>query len=109
VNLLVTGDAQITALNRQFLQHDYATDVLAFPDGDVVRGKVQLGDIVINAELAAREAAAHHWRRDAELALYALHGFLHLLGYDDHAPAARVKMFAAQRRAFSALGLTCPL
>lgn len=107
VNLLIVGDERITALNAQFLRHNYSTDVIAFPDGDDRRGKKQLGDIVVNAELAAREAAARGWRTEHELALYALHGLLHLLGYDDHAPDDYQAMVNAEREEFAAAGLGC--
>ncbi|MBP5232587.1 MAG: rRNA maturation RNase YbeY [Planctomycetes bacterium] len=108
VNLLVAGDEEITRLNVRYLRHDFTTDVISFPDGEtVLRGAVQLGDIAVNAELAGRLAAENGWKPEQELALYALHGLLHLLGYDDHSEADYQAMVAAQRAEFARIGLEC--
>ena len=86
-------NAAIRKINRKFLNHDFATDVISFPLGtDLV------GELVISAEYAAAEAAARKIPVEEELLRYVAHGILHLLGYDDHRPADRKKMWARQER-----------
>lgn len=84
LSVALVDDRRMTALNREFLGRDDVTDVLAFPygsEGDVVRG-----EIVVNAELAVRQAADRPHSAQDELMLYLVHGLLHLLGYDDRGP-----------------------
>jgi probable rRNA maturation factor len=64
-------------LNRDFLQHDYPTDVLSFPSEDA-----GLGDLAISVERAEAQAREFGHRRTQELQVLMLHGLLHLLGHD---------------------------
>ncbi|GAB4328485.1 MAG: rRNA maturation RNase YbeY [Dehalococcoidia bacterium] len=86
LSVLITGDAPIRELNRQFLGVDEPTDVLSFPDeaADFVEadGPPYLGDIAISLETAKRQAADLEHSLDAELAHLLVHGILHLCGYD---------------------------
>lgn len=78
VTVAITGDARVRTLNHRFLGKPYATDVLSFPAG--VAG--ELGDIVIAEGVARRQARVAGHRLSVELRVLALHGLLHLLGYD---------------------------
>ena len=89
VGVALVSDATLRALNRRYRGRDYATDVLSFPDAgaDKSRGRVGsalpfLGDIVIARGVVRRQARAVGHARDTELRVLALHGLLHLLGYD---------------------------
>jgi probable rRNA maturation factor len=83
VHLLITGDDRIRALNRRYRDIDRATDVLSFPDGDLLpSGVTLLGEIVISLDTARRQARELGHDELRELAELALHGVLHLLGYD---------------------------
>ena len=85
LSLLLTDDVKIQELNRTYRDLDKATDVLSFPqDEDAVNeaGDTLLGDVVISVETAARQAKEHHLNFNEELILLAIHGILHLLGYD---------------------------
>lgn len=85
LSLLLTGDAEIRRLNKSYRNLDQATDVLSFPqDEEAVNesGDTLLGDVVISVETAARQAEEHHLSFNEELILLAIHGILHLLGYD---------------------------
>ena len=85
LSLLLTDDAEIRRLNKTYRNLDHATDVLSFPqDEDAVNesGDTLLGDVVISVETAARQAEEHHLSFNEELILLAIHGILHLLGYD---------------------------
>jgi len=89
-------NAAIRKINRQFLQHDFATDVISFPLGtDLV------GELVISAEFAVGEAKARGIPVEEELLRYVAHGILHLLGYDDHRPADKARMWKRQERELS--------
>ena len=86
VSLAFVGEQAIRTLNRKFMKKDKPTDVLSFPLGEKgPDGKFYLGDIVIAVPVAARQARAKGHGLDRELRLLAIHGFLHLLGYDHFA------------------------
>ena len=78
VALVFAGDRTLRRLNARYRRKDKATDVLSFP-GD---GPAGLGDIVISVEMAARNARRLGRTVAQELDVLALHGFLHVLGYD---------------------------
>jgi probable rRNA maturation factor len=101
VDVHMVSDARIAALNRTYLSQEGATDVLAFTMGewDRERRAYHAGEVVVSFETAQREAAARHIRRVEELSRYCLHGFLHLLGYEDATPAQRRAMFGIQEKA----------
>ncbi|NOZ78683.1 MAG: rRNA maturation RNase YbeY [Acidobacteria bacterium] len=83
VSLLLTDDARIQELNRRYLDRDRPTDVLSFPDGDrLPDGFRLLGEIVISLDTARRQAGELGHSTLRELQELALHGVLHLLGYD---------------------------
>ena len=95
VSIAVVDDAAIHELNRRYLQHDYATDVLSFlleRDHDSLEGEV-----IVSAETAARECAEYGWSVQEELMLYAVHGSLHLVGFDDQNPRQADCMRAQER------------
>ncbi len=79
VALVVTGDRAIRTLNARYRHKDKPTDVLSFPGGS---GEAGLGDIVISVESAERNARGLGRTLPQELDVLALHGFLHVLGYD---------------------------
>jgi probable rRNA maturation factor len=99
VAIALVPDAHIRKLNRQYRGKDYATDVLSFePADEGLRGPRFLGDLVIATGVARRQAreAGHSYR--TELRVLALHGFLHLLGYDHDHPDDHGRMARAEAR-----------
>ena len=90
MTVAIVSDARVRALNRQYRRKDTATDVLSFPASAPValrRGKPgdergYLGDVVIASGVAARQAREAGHSLATELRVLALHGLLHLLGYD---------------------------
>jgi len=78
VTVAIVSDARVRALNRKFRKKDNATDVLSFPAEE----PRYLGDVVISSGMAARQACAAGHSLATELRVLALHGLLHLLGYD---------------------------
>ena len=85
VNLLVTSSAAVCALNRQFRGKNKATDVLSFPSASASNfGKRQLlaGDVAISADIALQNSIRLGHAASDEIKLLALHGILHLAGFD---------------------------
>jgi probable rRNA maturation factor len=106
ISLAVVDDATIHDVNRRFLNHDEPTDVLTFVlDED--EASID-GEIVLGADTAARVAAELNVPPGDELLLYAIHGALHLAGYDDLAPEPRAAMRRAERKYLEAFGLRLP-
>jgi probable rRNA maturation factor len=94
ISLAVVDDATIHALNRQYLEHDWPTDVLSFVLED--DGTHLEGEIVLSADTAASAAEDVGSSPAAEQLLYVIHGALHLIGYDDTTPEAAEQMRAAE-------------
>ncbi|MDE3089770.1 MAG: rRNA maturation RNase YbeY [Chloroflexota bacterium] len=97
--IYITTDAEMRALNRKFHATNAATDVLAFPMEGVQGRSIErpyIGDIVISYDRARAQARVARWRIADELDLLAVHGILHLLGYDDLTPRKRAKMWKRQ-------------
>lgn len=98
VSLLLTGDDEIARIHGEHLGTAEPTDVISFAiDGTA--------EVVVSVETATRCARAHGHARTAEIALYVVHGLLHLCGYDDRTPRARERMRRAERAVLDVLGL----
>jgi probable rRNA maturation factor len=84
LTVLLAGDATVRRLNRTFRGKDRTTDVLSFPSGSGRRpdGIAPLGEIAISVPQAARQARRTGHALGREIRVLALHGYLHLLGYD---------------------------
>ncbi len=101
---LVTGDAEMRRLNREFRGKDYATDVLSFPSGTGQATRpAPLGDIAISAARARAQAREFGHSTEQEIRVLMLHGLLHLLGMDHETDGGR--MARAEKRWRQALGL----
>ncbi|GAB4535631.1 MAG: rRNA maturation RNase YbeY [Anaerolineales bacterium] len=109
LSIRITDDAELQALNRAFLGIDAPTDVLSFPadEADPETGHPYLGDIAISYPRATQQAAQGGHAVLHELQLLAVHGTLHLLGYDHAEPEDKAHMWQAQQAVLTALG--CPL
>ena len=83
-SVCLVSDRRIRELNREFRDKDRVTDVLSFPGDDEPDpdGSRYLGDVVISAATARRQADTAGHSIDEELQLLALHGYLHLMGHD---------------------------
>jgi probable rRNA maturation factor len=94
VVVAIVSDYRVRRLNRLYRQLDRATDVLSFPSDD----PGCLGDIVIAAGVAGRQARAAGHTLQTELRILALHGLLHLLGYDHEHDDGRMARVEARLR-----------
>jgi probable rRNA maturation factor len=104
VSLAFVDNATIHTLNKRYLNHDEPTDVLSFPLSEPNAKKLS-GELVIGAEVAQAQAQARGHDVQAELALYVIHGLLHLCGHDDKTPDAAKDMRARERHYLKELGL----
>jgi probable rRNA maturation factor len=127
VTVAIVSDRRMRVLNRTFRGKDYATDVLAFAVGSREPGVAlrdpqrdpelrrrggsrnavprSLGDIVIAAGVAARQAREHGHATGVEFKVLALHGLLHLIGYDHEDPVDQGRMARAEGRLRARAGL----
>jgi probable rRNA maturation factor len=103
LSVALLNDRRMRRLHAERLADDTTTDVLSFPLADGPEGLV--GALALGVEVARREAASRGHSAYHELLLYAVHGTLHLLGHDDHAPRARARMRRAERVWLAALGV----
>src|SRR6059036_1802362 len=85
ISLAFVDNATIHRLNKQYLDHDEPTDVLSFPYSAANAKKLE-GELVLGAEIALEQAKERGHDVQSELALYVVHGLLHLCGYDDKSP-----------------------
>lgn len=109
INLALVNDDVMAELNQKHRRHEGPTDVLTFDlrDDGLEAGtdaRQVDGEIVVSVDTAAREAADHGHTEEAELALYAVHGTLHLLGYDDAGEAESAEMHKMEDEILSSVG-----
>ncbi|MEM6366076.1 MAG: rRNA maturation RNase YbeY, partial [Planctomycetota bacterium] len=99
-------DATIHQINRQFLDHDYPTDVISF--GYECDPPQVSGDVVVSVETAERQAESHGASVAEELLLYVVHGCLHLVGLDDKCDETRKAMRLAEVDVLNQIGVRSP-
>jgi rRNA maturation RNase YbeY len=104
VSVLLTDDVEVRELNRSFRSIDSATDVLTFPL-DEVPGQRQLGDIAISMDTAKMQANKRGISLENEVATLAIHGALHLVGFDDEEEEDREAMILAMNGVSRQLGM----
>lgn len=107
ISVAVVDSDEMQRLNNQFLSHDYDTDVLSFllDESENERGRVIEGEVIVSAGMAAQQASKFEWSVQNELALYLVHGTLHLCGYDDLTPELREEMRQREIAVLKTLGL----
>ena len=104
VSIALVDDAAMSKLHDEFMGDASPTDVLTFDLADNPGDPVE-GHIVISVDTAERESRRRNLPRAAEVLLYAVHGTLHLLGYDDHDEHHAQAMHAQEDRILGALGI----
>ena len=101
IGYLFCSDEHILDVNREYLGHDYYTDIITF---DYCEGDLLSGDIVISLDTVRTNAELFHKPYEEELHRVIIHGILHLCGINDKGPGEREKMEAAEDRALSIKG-----
>jgi probable rRNA maturation factor len=105
LTIVITGNAQLRALNRTFRDVDEPTDVLSFATTDRLQpDTLYLGDVVISYPKAKEQAKAGGHPVDAEVQLLVVHGVLHLLGHDHYTVAEKNVMWKAQAATLKKIG-----
>ena len=100
VAYIFCDDAKILEVNRQYLQHDYYTDIITF---DYCEGNTLHGDIFISLDTVRSNAAEFGATFDNELHRILIHGILHLCGQADKTPEARAEMTRKENDALTLL------
>ena len=100
VAYIFCDDAKILEVNRQYLQHDYYTDIITF---DYCEGNTLHGDIFISLDTVRSNAAEFGTTFDNELHRILIHGILHLCGQADKTPEARAEMTRKENHALTLL------
>lgn len=100
VAYIFCDDAKILEVNRQYLQHDYYTDIITF---DYCEGNTLHGDIFISLDTVRSNAAEFGATFDNELHRILIHGILHLCGQADKTPEARAEMTRKENEALTLL------
>ena len=100
ISYIFCSDEKILEVNRQFLQHDYYTDIITF---DYTSGKKIAGDIFISLDTVRTNAEKFETEYDEELHRTIIHGILHLCGINDKGPGEREVMEANENSALALL------
>lgn len=121
ISLVFVNDSEIHQINRDYLQHDYPTDVISFllndrqmPDATnptaIPRGRNQTieGEVIVSTETARTESKKYNWSSREETVLYLIHGLLHLVGYDDLTDAERTIMRRRELDILKVCGMETP-
>ena len=101
IEVVFVDDDTLTEIHARFLGDPTPTDVITFDLGEEEHGAA--GELYVSVDCARREAEERGVELQRELALYLVHGALHLCGFDDHEPADRAAMRAAERAVMRAL------
>ena len=96
LNIVYLSDKEIHEMNREYLDHDYPTDVITFTIDD--EGEILEGEIYIGAETARSQAGEYGVSLSREIMRLAVHGTLHLMGMDDRTPQEKQKMTQEEDR-----------
>lgn len=95
LGILLTDHETVLELNREYLQHDYVTDVLSFPfqSDDITRhSRILEGEVYVDLDTALERAPEFDSTFEQEALRYVVHGLLHLLGHDDDTPEGKAQM-----------------
>ena len=108
LTIVLTDDAQLLELNREYLGIDAPTDVLSFPasETDPETARRYLGDILISITRAEEQARTAGHTLEAETQLLTIHGTLHLLGYDHAEAEEKARMWKVQAQILEGLGVS---
>ena len=98
---IFVDDEEILRVNREYLQHDYYTDIITF---DYTEGDTISGDLFISLDTVRTNAEQYGKPYEEELHRVIIHGILHLCGINDKGPGEREIMEAAEDKALAMLG-----
>ena len=105
ISYIFCSDEKILEVNRQYLQHDYYTDIITF---DYTEGNKISGDLFISLDTVRTNAETFHTDYNEELHRTIIHGILHLLGYDHTEEEERKEMEALETRLLAEFNIADP-
>lgn len=104
VNIVFVSNQKIRAMNRRYLGKDSSTDVIAFPSGGLPSGGAKdivfIGDIAISLDKAFQNSRIYGVSFTEEVALYVIHGILHLIGHEDTSGMKKKRMKEKENELF---------
>lgn len=103
INYIFCSSEKLLEINRQFLGHDYYTDVITFDYSDLKETKTVSGEIYIDTQTVADNAAQYGITPLHEMHRVMVHGILHLCGYKDKSPSAASRMRSKENTCLKAL------
>jgi probable rRNA maturation factor len=108
MTIVLSDDAHLRELNKQYLGIDAPTDVLSFPSSEIdpETDIPYIGDVILSIPRAMEQAQSASHSVEAEVQLLVVHGTLHLLGHDHAEPAEKARMWQAQAEVMVKLGLS---
>ena len=106
ISLALVDDPSIRNLNRQYLQHDYETDVISFVLDWEPDTRALTGQLIVSTQTASREADSVGSSFEEELMLYVIHGTLHLVGLDDKSADDALHMRAQEQKYLLHVGMS---
>jgi probable rRNA maturation factor len=104
INIVIVGDDEIRKFNRNFLNNEAPTDCISFDLSEDDEEGLKTFELIINGEMAVRQANLRGHSSQAELALYITHGLLHNLGFDDFTKSQARKMHETEDEILQELG-----
>ncbi len=107
ISVTIIGKKLMRQLTKKYTGREYQTDVLSFDLSDKF-DEALVGEVIVNAQLAKESARKFKTSDKSELALYIIHGLLHLVGYDDQKPVDAQKMHKRSLKLLSNLGYKPP-
>ena len=108
LGIVLVDDDTIRQYNRDFLAHDYVTDVISFPIEQRL-GEAHLeAEILACTQVAQQRASEFGWTQEEEILLYIVHGILHVVGFDDTTTENRTEMRLKEREYLARIGINVP-
>jgi probable rRNA maturation factor len=104
ISIAIVDSAQIRKMNKRFLSHNITTDCLSFDLSDNNKNSIKSFELIVNGEMAVKQAKLRGHSSEAELALYITHGLLHNLGFDDSTKKQAEKMHNTEDQILQELG-----
>jgi len=105
ISLALVDDPTIRELNRQYLDHDYETDVISFVLDWNEQDRSLVGQLIVSTDTAQNKGAEFGLSMFEELVLYVIHGTMHLVGYEDKDSASAAEMRLAEKDYLARLGI----
>ncbi len=99
LNYIFCDDEYLLAMNRQYLGHDYYTDIITFDSREDISSKRLCGDIFISVDTVKANGTQYGEGFEREIMRVIVHGVLHLIGFDDHTAAEQKRMREAENKA----------